>query len=74
MQGKMDDSRSLLKIAQHNLQHKYSVTISYVTDAQQRGIDALLLQDPYTHKIRDRYLLLISTAKYKLVAKQEGVL
>lgn len=65
------NNRKIIVMAQQNLQHKYTATISCFSDAQKNGVDVLLFQDPYVHKIRGQFVLPISTAKYRLVARQE---
>ncbi|CAG9773197.1 unnamed protein product [Ceutorhynchus assimilis] len=64
------DKTTKLRVGQQNLHHDHNATIRCVTEAIDNGIDLLLLQDPYTHKVGGEYILPVSSSGYSLVADQ----
>lgn len=57
-----------LRFAQQNLHHDYNATISAFNHAIESGIDLFLMQDPYVHKIGDKYNVPSVSQNVRIVA------
>lgn len=68
--AKNENRKHCIRIAQQNLHHNFNATMASLSEAMDRHIDILLLQDPYLNRVNKTFVLQLSMVKHIVIADQ----